>query len=714
MPSPAPPLLGRVLGPLCALVLSAVGCDHEVPVAPDDIDGDEIPDVSDDCVDVDGDGYGHGDYDVSGCTTDEIDCHDEDATVYPHAPELCDLIDNDCDQLVDCLDPDAPDEDHDGACVCHDCDDSDDQNHPGNTEICDGQDNDCDGDADCADGDVADGDGDGVCVCDDCDDAAANNYPGNTEVCDGVDNDCDDGVDCDDDEMADADGDGACVCIDCDDSDAANFPGNTEVCDGGDNDCDEEVDCADGDMADGDGDGVCVCDDCDDADAANFPGNAEVCGDGDNDCDDLLDCDDPDVADGDGDGVCECDDCDDADAANYPGNTEVCDGQDNDCDTDADCEDGDVVDGDMDGVCVCDDCDDADAANFPGNVEACDGVDNDCDTDVDCDDGDVADNDNDGVCECDDCDDADVYSFPGADELCDGVDNDCDGAVVDETDDDQDGYWTCDEEPDCDDLDPDVYPWAPEIPGDYVDQDCDGTEGNPVTMFDFDQDAVDDVPEGWAIADAGVGLEFQGVSGLEFATAPHSFRLHGDRDSLAVAFHAPPYTPDQVWFEADVYVSEFSPCSGPPPAAEIGLILNGSLPAASLLFLGTHEGMGVEVPEMQLVGSYTQDQWMHVEVEVDMIAQTMSAALDGVPLVEDHALAPDFDEYDTLRISAGHCGEVVAHFDNVNIYTEWTTDLDGDGYSPDQADCHDHDPSVYPGAPDTPGDGVDSDCDGND
>ncbi len=38
-------------------------------------------------------------------------------------------------------------------------------------------------------------------------------------------------------------------------------------------------------------------------------------------------------------------------------------------------------------------------------------------------------------------------------------------------------------------------------------------------------------------------------------------------------------------------------------------------------------------------------------------------------------------------------------------------DLDGDGFTPSQGDCADFDPSIYPGAADTPGDGIDADCD---
>jgi hypothetical protein len=41
-------------------------------------------------------------------------------------------------------------------------------------------------------------------------------------------------------------------------------------------------------------------------------------------------------------------------------------------------------------------------------------------------------------------------------------------------------------------------------------------------------------------------------------------------------------------------------------------------------------------------------------------------------------------------------------------------DNDGDGYSEAEGDCDDTNADIYPGAPETPGDGVDSNCDGND
>ena len=41
-------------------------------------------------------------------------------------------------------------------------------------------------------------------------------------------------------------------------------------------------------------------------------------------------------------------------------------------------------------------------------------------------------------------------------------------------------------------------------------------------------------------------------------------------------------------------------------------------------------------------------------------------------------------------------------------------DNDGDGYTPEDGDCDDDNPEVNPGAEETPGDGVDSNCNGED
>ena len=49
-----------------------------------------------------------------------------------------------------------------------------------------------------------------------------------------------------------------------------------------------------------------------------------------------------------------------------------------------------------------------------------------------------------------------------------------------------------------------------------------------------------------------------------------------------------------------------------------------------------------------------------------------------------------------------------------NVVDPFEMDNDGDGYTPNSGDCDDSDPSVNPGAPDPPGDGVDQNCNGLD
>ena len=57
--------------------------------------------------DSDGDGFGDSETSMAGCSPmdgyvdDDTDCDDTDATVYPEATELCDGLDNDCNELVD-------------------------------------------------------------------------------------------------------------------------------------------------------------------------------------------------------------------------------------------------------------------------------------------------------------------------------------------------------------------------------------------------------------------------------------------------------------------------------------------------------------------------------------------------------------------------------------------------------------------------------------
>jgi hypothetical protein len=402
------------------MVIALSGCNtdaiHYDSFETEEVGRGPIPDLLDiniqpeDCVDEDGDGYGDG------CALG-YDCNDSTASVYPGADELCDQIDNNCDERVD------------EGCPCTDgvlqsCYTGSEESlgigrcHAGwqicslgewgtciseilpVEEICDELDNDCDGITDEGLTNIC-----GTCgvqPLEDCGDGLDND-------CDGTIDEADAGCDCEDrlgqvcySGAPQTLGVGLCRggTFDCEGIEWGICQGEVlphlEVCDGLDNDCDGMVDEEITNAC-----GVC---------GEDVP--VEVCDGLDNDCDGLIDeglvllC-----------GLCSAD-----------GLEEICDdGLDNDCD------------GDVDEVCACE----GEEGCYPGppetrgigacidgtrtcnstgefwtectdyvlpQPEVCDGIDNDCDGYVDLTpDG------------CDLC--------MRIIEECDGLDNDCDGLV---------------------------------------------------------------------------------------------------------------------------------------------------------------------------------------------------------------------------------------------------------------------------------------------
>jgi hypothetical protein len=524
------------------------------PEVCDGVDQDCNGTVDDDAIDAqtwhaDADGDGFGDpaapivacQQPAGAVDDDADCDDTDASVSPDGVEVCNGVDDDCDGRVD-DDPTDPttwyrDQDGDGfgdtgptttACAMpsgyaatdDDCDDRDAGVNPAAPEVCNGVDDDCDGDIDLDATDMptwyTDADGDGL------GDAASG-----VQACNAPSGTIADGTDCDDTDAsvggpstwyADLDGDGlgdpastvdACAQptgyladdTDCDDTDASVLDGIDWYAD-----------------ADGDGFGAgasvayaCVgpsgtsdvATDCDDGDDVVYPGAPETCTDTrDLNCDGQFG-----TGDNDGDGFIACLDCDDGDAAVNSGATEICDGVDNDCDgtTDVGATDAGQYYRDLDGdgygdaslgIVVCEapagyvispaDCNDLRDDVYPGAPEACaDTVDHNCDGLV----------------------------GTGTNEVCNGVDDDCNGTIDDAPSDgtlyfpdaDDDGYGditqplsectqpsgTADNGLDCDDTDAGINPDAVEIPGDGIDQDCDGEDG-VIDTGDTDTDADSD------------------------------------------------------------------------------------------------------------------------------------------------------------------------------------------------------------------------------
>jgi hypothetical protein len=252
-------------------------------------------------VDTDGDGYGAGaasnlcSNPGAGYVTNNTDCNDALATVYPGAAETCNTIDDDCDNSTDegvqtTFYADADSDTYGdlatttSACTVPvgyvsnstDCNDASASVYPGATETCNSIDDDCDGSTDegVQTTFYADADNDtfgdlatttSACTAPagyvsnstDCNDGSASVHPSATETCNGVDDDCDNStdesvqitfyLDADNDTYGDiATTTLACSVPagysvnseDCDDSAAGVNPGATEVCGGTDEDCD--------------------------------------------------------------------------------------------------------------------------------------------------------------------------------------------------------------------------------------------------------------------------------------------------------------------------------------------------------------------------------------------------------------------------------------------------------------------------------------------
>ena len=399
-----------------------------------DLDGDKLGDACDS--DRDGDGFDSTD-------AGGKDCDDAEATIHPDATEVCNGIDDNCDEQVDNdAQGDATwyaDTDGDGfgdasatldACNAptgyvsngKDCDDGEPSVFPGAKEYCASGDQNCDGDPDAGATDATlwylDDDSDGygtptddTTACskptgysendEDCDDGFASDNPAADEVCDGRDNNCDDSVDepsavdastwfadADSDTYGDANNtEVSCTQPtghvsrdgDCNDANRNISPAAQEQCNQVDDDCDGAVD-----------DGVSFQDFRPDTDGDGF---------GDPNAPTLRACSPPSGHTLDGT------DCDDTDGEVSPDADERCNSIDDDCDGTVD--EPDAVDTtdfylDADGDSFGDaatsspacskppgyafndlDCDDENPSVAPGAAEQCNEGDDDCDGEID-------------------------------------------------------------------------------------------------------------------------------------------------------------------------------------------------------------------------------------------------------------------------------------------------------------------------------------------
>jgi hypothetical protein len=343
-----------------------------------------------------------------------------------------------------------------------------------------------------------------------------------------------------------------------------------------------------------------------------------------------------------------------------------------------------------------------------------------------------------------DCDDGDSAVNPGATEIIgNDLDDDCDGDLICYVDADEDGFLDpslptavsadadCDDAgeddgtspaTDCDDSEASAHAGGTEVPGDGIDQDCDGSES---CWVDADDDGQRPLGATLAASDDGDCDDAGEATGTDPATDCD------DADATIFA-GAPEVVADGIDQDCDgddsCYVdldldgygssdttATAAGCAASGVAAVAGDCDDGAAstnPAATETCDDgdTDENCDGSADGADAVGTST---W-YADLDGDGFGDSSTSVIACEPPTGFVANDDDCDDGDAGLTDTAH----------------WYTDGDGDGFGDSgtlreaclaatgevgtDGDCDDSDGTIFPSADETTGDGVDQDCDGVD